>query len=548
MNQDSRAQERNIQRMKESLDALQRYVDELAIFLPLPFCTVNSHNIILGVNQAFKDLTGYAEVEVIGNGIDFIFLEKDNLEIFKKKVPEKRERITEEFTLVRKDRTMVPVSVSALARTDDNNNFLGYFLTISDISESKKFQEKLEQKVEEKTKDLERKTKELSDSQRAVLNILEDTEEARKEVEGERNKTMAIITNFTDGILVFNKDDTVDLVNPKAEKMIKVDSSDVVGKKLSDLKKNEEMADFAKAIAQSPDFGAKKENEEDSFRGEIQTESGSTIEIITVPIFRDSEKAGTLAVLHDITREKRVEEAKSEFVSIAAHQLRTPLSAIKWTITMLLDGDLGELNDAQKNLVEKTYASNERMVGLINDLLNVSRIEEGRYLYKPSRISFNEIIDPLIDTYKPEFKRRGINLKVKIPKEKLPFVAVDIEKITLVIQNFLDNAMKYTSKGGETVVSVTPKKEEIELAVKDTGVGIPKDQQERLFSKFFRAANVIRMETEGSGLGLFICRNIINAHKGKIWFNSEEGKGSAFYFSLPIMNNKKKFEEFLKTL
>ncbi len=548
MNQDSRAQERNIQRMKESLDALQRYVDELAIFLPLPFCTVNSHNIILGVNQTFKDLTGYAEVEVIGNGIDFIFLEKDNLEIFKKKVPEKRERITEEFTLIRKDRTMVPVSVSALARTDDNNNFLGYFLTISDISESKKFQEKLEQKVEEKTEDLERKTKELSDSQRAVLNILEDTEEARKEVEGEKNKTMAIITNFTDGILVFNKDDTVDLVNPKAEKMIKVDSNDVVGKKLSDLKKSEEMADFAKVIAQSPDFNGRKENEEDSFREEIQTEDGLTIEIITVPIFRDSEKAGTLVVLHDITREKRVEEAKSEFVSIAAHQLRTPLSAIKWTITMLLDGDLGELNDAQKSLVEKTYASNERMIGLINDLLNVSRIEEGRYLYKPSRISFNEIIDPLIETYKSEFKRRGIKLKLNIPKEKLPFVAVDIEKITLVIQNFLDNAMKYTLKGGETVISVTPKKKEIELAVKDTGVGIPKDQQERLFSKFFRAANVIRMETEGSGLGLFICRNIINAHKGKVWFNSEEGKGSVFYFSLPIMNNRKKFEEFLKTL
>ena len=268
-----------------------------------------------------------------------------------------------------------------------------------------------------------------------------------------------------------------------------------------------------------------------------------------VPIITAGEKRETLVVLHDISREKMVEAMKSEFVSIAAHQLRTPLAAIKWTMKMLLEGDLGELNEGQMELVNKVYISNERMVNLINDLLNVSRIEEGKYLYKPELVHIEDIVEPLLESYRIEMERRGIDFKIKKPKEKTPTVAVDNEKITLVIQNFLDNAMKYTPKGGSVEISIDYDKDinRVRVSVKDSGVGIPKNQQLRMFSKFFRAANVIRMETEGSGLGLFISKNIVEAHGGKIWFESEEGKGSTFYFNLPV-KNKKEFADFLKKL
>jgi len=539
IDQEKEALKKNNQRMREDLEDLQRYVDELTVLLPLPFCTVNPLNLILGVNQTFQEMTGYKEMEVIGNSIDTLFFEKKDLEIFEKKIPSQKQRISREATLIRKDQKKIPVDISALARTDEKGNFLGYFLTISDISESKKFQEKLEQKVKEKTKALELKTKDLADSQTAVLNILEDTEESRKKAEEEKNKTMAIITNFTDGILVFDKDDQVILVNPKFERIFGVGFQEVVGKGLDDFKKNSHLSDLMASLSKSPDFQNNNHEEKESFREEIRVDEATTIEITTVAIFRDQEKIGTLAVLHDVTREKMVEAMKSEFVSIAAHQLRTPLSAIKWTLVMLIDGDLGSLSEDQKGLVQKAYDSNERMVSLINDLLNVSRIEEGRYLYKPSHISFNEVIDPLIEVYKPELKRRGVNFEVKIPKKQLPKVVVDTEKITLVVQNFLDNAMKYTPKGGKVSFLISVKDKEIEVSVKDTGVGIPQDQQKRLFSKFFRAANVIRMETEGSGLGLFICKNIINSHKGKIWFQSKENEGSNFFFSLPIIEARK---------
>ncbi len=537
---------KNLERVKEDLDDLQRYVDELTIFLPLPFCTVNPLNIILGANKSFQEISGYNEMEVIGNGIDFLFLEKRELGSFKKEVASKKTRITKEVTLIRKDKKRIPVSISALARTDNNDDFLGYFLTLSDISESKKFQEKLEEKVKEKTRALEGKTKELSDSQAAILNILEDTEESRQKAEEERNKTAAIIHNFTDGILVFNKKNILEIINPKAESLFHLESSEISGKRFKSLKANKKIKPLIKEIAESPDFNGK--SSEGSFRREIEIDEGKTIEITTVPILRGDEKTGTLVVLHDITREKMVEEMKSEFVSIAAHQLRTPISAMKWTMTMLLDGDLGDLNDEQKDLVEKTYASNERMVNLINDLLNVSRIEEGRYLYKPAHISFSKVLNPVVKSYRDEIKRRGIKFRTKIPKRSLPRVAVDTEKITLVLQNLLDNAMKYTPKGGQVTLDVKVKNKEIEVSIRDTGVGIPKDQQQRLFSKFFRAANVIRMETEGSGLGLFICKNIIKAHKGEISFESKENQGSVFHFTLPTIATKKEFDDFLKTL
>jgi signal transduction histidine kinase len=225
---------------------------------------------------------------------------------------------------------------------------------------------------------------------------------------------------------------------------------------------------------------------------------------------------------------------KTEFVSIAAHQLRTPLSAIKWTLRMVLDGDTGELNSEQKELLEKTYVSNERMISLINDLLNVSRIEEGRFLYKQELVNLEDVISIVIDSSQELLKMKKMKLTFEKPKESLPQVSADREKMELAVQNLLENAVKYTPEGGKIDISLEKDNDNIIFKIKDTGVGIPDDQHERIFTKFFRGDNVIRMETEGSGLGLYTTRNIIDAHKGKIWFDSKEGEGTIFTFTIPI--------------
>jgi PAS domain S-box-containing protein len=396
----------------------------------------------------------------------------------------------------------------------------------------KKGKEKSED--EEKTEEIEKRTKELEETRRALINMLEDVEEARLGAEEERSKTQAIITNFVDGLLVFNKENILTLINPKAEDFFKTKGEKIIGRPITELAKLPNLKPLIKLLSQQPFKTEIEAGIKEIFREELEVRENFILEISTFPILREKEKLGTSVISHDISREKLIERMKTEFVSLAAHQLRTPLSAIKWTLRMVLDGDLGQITQEQRDFLQKTYQSNERMISLINDLLNVTRIEEGRYLFKPVLTGIEEIIQPIIKSYREEMKRKKIKLLFQIPKAKLPKLEIDKEKIGLAIENLIDNALRYTLAGGQVTVALKCDKKEIELSVKDSGVGIPKDQQDRIFTKFFRGANVIRMETEGSGLGLFITKNIIEAHGGKIWFESKEEKGSTFYFTLPV--------------
>lgn len=252
-------------------------------------------------------------------------------------------------------------------------------------------------------------------------------------------------------------------------------------------------------------------------------------------------------------RLKEVDQMKTEFISVASHQLRTPLSAIKWILKMIIDGDMGALNKDQKELLIKGYQSNERMIMLINDLLNVSRIEEGRFEYRFIRMQIEEVVDKVIEETISEIKNRRIRFNYNKPTKPLPKVSIDPQKMHLVLQNLIDNALKYTPSKGIIVINLELHGNYIIFSVRDNGVGIPSYQRDKIFSKFFRADNVIRMQTEGSGLGLFIVKNIIENHNGEAWFESEEGKGSCFFFSLPCEADEEKttptkFEEFMKKI
>ena len=184
--------------------------------------------------------------------------------------------------------------------------------------------------------------------------------------------------------------------------------------------------------------------------------------------------------------------------------------------------------------LDKIYQSNERMIILINNLLDVAKIEEGKYIYRPTIENIEKLIESVIKTYKQEIKAKNINFVFKKPVLKIPETRMDVEKINLAIDNLLNNALRYTPFKGKVTISLKCDIKEIEFSIKDNGIGIPKDQEKEIFTKFFRAVNAKKVKPEGSGLGLFVVKKIVEAHKGKIWFETEENKGTTFYFILPI--------------
>jgi len=392
--------------------------------------------------------------------------------------------------------------------------------------ELRELTENLEKQISARTRELQEKIKESEDSRLALMNMLEDMEDLRRRAQEEKEKTLAIITNFADGLLFFDANNCLALVNPQIESYFGVAKEDIqqaVGKNFAELGQIGGLQPLVSLM------GSLKK----ITRKELTLNEKTVLEISSLEIGRPNDKIGWLVIIHDISREKTIERMKTEFVSIAAHQLRTPISAIKWTLRMILDGDLGPISDEQRDFLEKTYKSNERMIGLINDLLNVTRIEEGRLLFDLVPVDLGETIQSLLGAYAEILKQKSIKLQFTKPKEKLPQVMVDIEKIMLVVSNLLENAIKYTPAGGKIFLEISSNGKGIEVSVRDTGIGIMKSQQDRIFTKYFRGSNAMHTETEGTGLGLFIAKNIVETHGGKIWFSSQEGSGTTFYFSLP---------------
>ncbi|OGI72757.1 hypothetical protein A3G48_04035 [Candidatus Nomurabacteria bacterium RIFCSPLOWO2_12_FULL_40_42] len=231
-----------------------------------------------------------------------------------------------------------------------------------------------------------------------------------------------------------------------------------------------------------------------------------------------------------------LDQQKSDFLSIAAHQLRTPLSGIKWTLSMLLSGDLGTLNDDQKTFLMKSYESNNRMVTLVNDMLVADRIQLGKVQYGFKYINLIDLMDNILFEINPVASRRNISIKYKNRFADLPHVYTDPETMRVVLQNLLENAIKYTIEGGKIEIDVSRKGEYLLVSISDNGIGIPEDQVKNVFTRFFRASNAVKKETDGSGLGLYITKTMVEKNGGKIWFNTVLNKGTNFYFTVPLQD------------
>lgn len=249
-------------------------------------------------------------------------------------------------------------------------------------------------------------------------------------------------------------------------------------------------------------------------------------------------------IVRSFERLAEANRMKSEFVSVVSHQLRSPLSNLKWAIELLMSGRLGRVEEKQTEYFRILKENISRMGELVSDLLIVSRIETATLPQKKKEFSLEDLTKKLILELQPFARASNVEIKFEA-QEDLPQVFADPSQIRLVVENLLDNAIRYISpvrdvisngvrEKGEVKIKIERKGKKILFEIKDAGVGIPKEDQKYIFQKFFRSENVLRYQTQGSGLGLFITKSIVERSGGKIWFKSKEGVGTTFWFTLPI--------------
>ncbi len=401
--------------------------------------------------------------------------------------------------------------------------------------------EDLEKKVSEKTRALAQRIEELNSEREKI-------KEAEEKALIEEAKEEATLTSIGEGVVVTDPEGKIVIFNHAAEQMTNWTASEAVGRfwfetvPAMDEKGYlipREDRDMYKAL----NIGKKV------FSQSIYLQKGSgkiTVAITATPIILKDQIIGAVQVFRDIGHEKEVDRMKTEFISLASHQLRTPLSAMKWFCEMLLNGDAGELNPEQKEYAKNVSDSNERMISLVNSLLNISRIESGRIIIDPKPTNINKLISEVINEIKVKSDAKKQQIIVSIHSD-LPLINIDPQLIREVYVNLLTNASKYTPPGGEISVFISKKDDKIISQVSDNGYGIQKKDYDRIFQKFYRGENIIKIETDGNGLGLYLAKAIVESSGGKIWFESQEGKGlpagrqgTSFYFSLPLSGTQAK--------
>jgi len=251
------------------------------------------------------------------------------------------------------------------------------------------------------------------------------------------------------------------------------------------------------------------------------------------PLVLAGRPIGAIELFRDVSTEYEIDRMKSDFISLASHQLRTPLSAIKTYSHMLIDGFMGTINPEQRKALRTIVSASNRMNELISTLLNVSRIETGNVIVSAKKINLNHIVDEVFKELTLTADTKHIELISKLPSTPL-IIKGDNLIVKEILINLVSNAIKYTAEGGQVFVQCRKGARNVLIIVKDNGMGIPKNARQQIFSKFYRAQNVVRHETSGTGLGLYLVKGLVETLGGTIWFESIEDRGSTFFVRLPI--------------
>jgi len=411
-------------------------------------------------------------------------------------------------------------SVVLTSRDEIGDLSRSFNLMVEVVKESR---HNIDEKVRVQTEDLLAKEKKLEQSAKISVNLAKDLAKFKLAAD---NVSEQIVITDPEGIVLYG--------NKMVENITGYTVEETIGKKAGALWKHPMPEEYYKEMWRVI------KTEKKTFRGQLKNRRKNGViyeaDISISPVLdADNNIIFYVSIERDITREKEIDRAKTEFVSLSSHQLRTPLSSINWNTEMLLNGDAGPMNEKQMQFLKEVYSSSQRMIALINAFLDVSRIEIGTFSGDPKPVNINEAAKVILREIRPMMEKRKQHVSENYDP-KIPVILTDIKMIHAIFQNLVSNAVKYTKEGGEigvkTALSVDRK--DVVIEVSDNGIGIPNDQKHQIFEKFFRTEVAREIDTDGTGLGLYLLKLIADKVGGKITFTSETNKGTTFFVTLPI--------------
>lgn len=369
---------------------------------------------------------------------------------------------------------------------------------------------------------------------RFSLLFIKNIEEEKEESLLLQERQKEIVENMVEGLVVHNLNGKILTINAVAERLLGMKISDLRIKTADELKNS---SDWFKVL-----FQDLKEGE--TFEYSFSDKNGQDFDYQIIKITLNKEKGEILKIIRDVTRSKYLDRMKTEYVTIMSHKFLTPLTNIKWSADFLLGGDIDvkRKEDNVKNILNNA----DRLVKLTSYLLNIAEIEEGLFGYNFEKLDMNSVIEEVIQNYSEESQQKGVKIIYRKPREGFYFVRGDKSRLNAAVSNYLDNAIKYNLKGGEVEILLEDSGNDLKVSVKDSGIGISPESVKSLFSKFFRDKRATSVHTEGSGIGLFIVKNIIERHGGKVGYSDDGGKGSTFFLTLPLYKEEKVVNKDLK--
>ncbi len=492
---------------------------------------------IIAANPFLKKLVGYPDHELLGKELwqigafkDIVGSKKAFLELQTKGYIRYKD-----LPLQTKDGKSIDVEFISNVYMADHEKVIQ--CNIRDITNRKK----AEKAVEARTKELEVLTKSQEETNQAMLNVMEDLETTKNLIEIAKAKDEAMLASIGEGLIAVDNERKILVMNKAAEQMLGWKMEELIGKDINTLPLADEEGNIL-PLEKRPAFIALLQNKitNNIYYFVKKDKTRFPIAIMVTPIKLGRKIIGALDVFRDITHEKEVDRAKSEFVSLASHQLRTPLGIAKWYLEAIKgETSMNKTSQQTRDYLDQVYKSNERLLSLVRDLLSISRIDQGKIKNTPQKVNIADLIERVMKEMNILALKTKIalHLQIKIPQKLTLYI--DPLRSQEVIENLIANALTYSTPNKAVTVIVSIQHGQLSIAVEDRGIGISEADKKMLFTKFFRSEKAIAKNAEGSGLGLYVVKSYVEEWGGTISVKSKEGRGSTFTIILPLQSLSK---------